>query len=665
MKHRPLFQVILVVAVLLLAAGPGDAQEIDTADSESLAPEATLGTAFTYQGQLVYNGAPVNDTCEFTFSLWDGTGSGSTQIGSDVLRTGVSVSDGLFTVLLDFGADVFNGDARWLEIEVNCGEGAATLDPRQPLTPAPYALYAPPHNTLVAADGDPVDAVYVDNDGHVGIGTTSTSEKLTVAGRVESTKNGFKFPDGTIQTTAASGSVGDIKQLVQDFVVASGESVDAGDVVQFLDGYVQKNRGEYVFNRATTSDISVVVLSSNQFVVAYQDQTNSNYGTAVIGDVSGATITYSSEYVFNAASTRTISAATLSDTRFVVAYRDYGNSSYGTAVIGEVSGNTITYGSEYVFNNAETRYISIAALSSTQFVVAYQDVGNSEYGTAVIGDVSGSTVTYGSEYVFNSADTSYISVSAFSDTNFAMAYRDGDISGYGYGTAVIGDVSGTTITYGSEYVFNSANTLMISVASLSSTQFVVAYMDQGNSNSGTAIIGEVSGTTISYGSEYVFNAAETSKISSATFSSNQFVVAFQDDGNASFGTAVIGDISGTIITYGSAHVFNNAETRYISVAALSPTQFVVAYMDVGNVNRGSAVISPQGYAIGIARESKTEGQSVPVIITGVSDVHWGLTSGEIYYSDTSGGLSATDAYQRIGLAISATELLLDIDTYGD
>ena len=195
MNRRTLFQAILVmVLMLLLAASLSQARQPDSADSDPLVVEYTLGTAFTYQGQLVYNGAPVNDTCDFTFSLWDGTATGSTQIDYDAPLTAVSVSDGLFTVSLDFGSNAFTGDARWLEIEVNCGEGAITLDPRQPLTPVPYALYAPPHNTLVAADGDPVDAVYVNSDGDVGIGTTSPIEKLTVVGRIESRAGYLRHP---------------------------------------------------------------------------------------------------------------------------------------------------------------------------------------------------------------------------------------------------------------------------------------------------------------------------------------------------------------------------------------------------------------------------------------------------------------------------------------
>jgi hypothetical protein len=43
--------------------------------------------------------------------------------------------------------------------------------------------------------------------GNVGIGTTSPASPLTVAGTVQSTSGGFKFPDGTTQTTAGVTSV--------------------------------------------------------------------------------------------------------------------------------------------------------------------------------------------------------------------------------------------------------------------------------------------------------------------------------------------------------------------------------------------------------------------------------------------------------------------------
>lgn len=65
-------------------------------------------------------------------------------MGTALTNAVTPVANGLFTVTLDFGAGVFDGNARWLEIAVRpAGGGAFTLlTPRQPLAPAPHALYA-------------------------------------------------------------------------------------------------------------------------------------------------------------------------------------------------------------------------------------------------------------------------------------------------------------------------------------------------------------------------------------------------------------------------------------------------------------------------------------------------------------------------------------------
>lgn len=110
--------------------------------------QAPLGTTVTYQGRLDEAGAPASGSHDFSFRLFDAD-VGGTQAGATLCAENVNVVDGLFTVPLDFGS-AFNGDARWLEVRVradstpgNCGSGAyTTLTPRQPLTAAPYALYA-------------------------------------------------------------------------------------------------------------------------------------------------------------------------------------------------------------------------------------------------------------------------------------------------------------------------------------------------------------------------------------------------------------------------------------------------------------------------------------------------------------------------------------------
>lgn len=113
---------------------------------------APLGTALTYQGKLTDGSPPANGNYDLRFVLYDADAGGN-QVGSILTNAAVLVSDGLFTVPLDFGGGVFTGDARWLEIGVrtNGGGNFTTLSPRQPFTPAPYALYAPNAGTAATA----------------------------------------------------------------------------------------------------------------------------------------------------------------------------------------------------------------------------------------------------------------------------------------------------------------------------------------------------------------------------------------------------------------------------------------------------------------------------------------------------------------------------------
>jgi hypothetical protein len=110
----------------------------------ALLQAAPLGTAFTYQGKLTDGGPSANGLYDLRFAIYDASGGGSPLAGP-LTNSPVTVSNGLFTVLLDFGAGVFTGDARWLEIAVrtNGGGAFATFPARQQLTPAPAALYAP------------------------------------------------------------------------------------------------------------------------------------------------------------------------------------------------------------------------------------------------------------------------------------------------------------------------------------------------------------------------------------------------------------------------------------------------------------------------------------------------------------------------------------------
>ena len=109
------------------------------------------GTAFTYQGRLLESGSPANGIYDLTFSLLD-AGTGGSQVGGTVTNSATVVSNGLFTVTLDFGAN-FPGADRWLEIGVRTNGGGAftTLASRQKITPTPYASYSANAGSAAAA----------------------------------------------------------------------------------------------------------------------------------------------------------------------------------------------------------------------------------------------------------------------------------------------------------------------------------------------------------------------------------------------------------------------------------------------------------------------------------------------------------------------------------
>lgn len=114
-------------------------------------------TSFTYQGRLTDGGTSANGNYDLQCALFDSL-SGGAQVGSTQTLNTVAVSNGVFTVSLDFGANAFNGASRFLEISARpSGSGSFTLlTPRQQITSTPYAVRS---LTSAAADSVPASGV--------------------------------------------------------------------------------------------------------------------------------------------------------------------------------------------------------------------------------------------------------------------------------------------------------------------------------------------------------------------------------------------------------------------------------------------------------------------------------------------------------------------------
>ncbi len=152
MKTRRLSSIVflfLLGALLLTTAGV-QAQNPQPFSIEGGGGPGPVGSAFSYQGLLKLGGQPYTGTCDFNFKLYDQSSVPGNQIGATETDTGVSVSKGLFTVVLNAssqfnpaGTNAFKGDMRWLEIAVRCPAGSGiytTLAPRQVLWAVPYAI---------------------------------------------------------------------------------------------------------------------------------------------------------------------------------------------------------------------------------------------------------------------------------------------------------------------------------------------------------------------------------------------------------------------------------------------------------------------------------------------------------------------------------------------
>jgi len=407
-----------------------------------------------------------------------------------------------------------------------------------------------------------------------------------------------------------------------------------------------------VFESANSSYIAATFDSnSNRVVITYRDQGNSSYGTAVVGSVSGTSISLGTPVVFESASIDQNNSVVFdsNSNKIVVAYEDAGNSKHGTAIVGTVdpSDNSISFGSAVVFESAEVNNNTVIATfdsNSNKVVISYGDAGNSNYGTSIIGTVSGTSISFGTAVVFNSGTSSQTSSTFDSNSNkVVIAYKDGGNSNNG--NAIVGTVSGTGISFGSEATFDSATINYISASfDTNSNKVLLAYSrddnPDGTNNAGFAVVGTVSGTDISFGTPVIFNDAVTTYLrdqSSFNSNLNKHIISYRDEGNSNYGTLIVATISGTSVSFGSETVYESGAGYY------GPTTFdsnanktVIAYQDGANDQYGMArILSPAG-------------------------TPEDLTIGQQYFVQTDGtlGTSADDPSVIAGTAIGTSDIIV-------
>jgi len=557
-----------------------------------------------YQGRLTDKTAkPITTSVDVTFTFYDAETGGS-QLGSGFSDTDTVTPSaaGVYSTMIgdDPGnlvpASVFTGDSVWLNVNV----GGEDLAPRKRITSVGFAIQ--------------------------------------------------------------SGGASEVKKVIRDFVVESGQSVSAGDVVGFVSGEIRKygktNLGsESVFNAAVTRYIAAAALSDTRFVVAYRDAWNLNFGTAVIGTISGLDISWGTPSVFRESPVNQIAVAALSETIFVVAYNKDASPYSGTAIVGNSSDSVISWGIPMVFNSASTNHISICALPNYRFVLAYSNNGQSNRGEIHVGIVSRMQISWYNAGVFTSDSISGTAVAGLTPDKYVVAYLKGSII-YN-ANAIIGFVSETGASFGNEQFLSSPiQNSWISVTSLSDNRFVVAYPKLGCC--GAVVVGCSTGDLYP-GREYCLNPSSSICIDQALFLDNRIIFVFNDSNNSYHGMGIVGTVSGDRVLLDPEFVFKAAECYDLTIVTLSDCRFVMVYSDSEKANHGMAIAGKtSGFLLGTAIGGGSGGQSVPVIVDGFSDGHTGLEAGRIYYAGQDGSLVMDKSAPPVGRAVSDTELLLDV-----
>lgn len=196
-----------------------------------------LGTAITYQGRLVEQGIPAEGAHDFQFVLYAQAIGGAPLLPALVLED-LDVRGGLFDAVLDFGPGAFLGERVYVEIGVRPGASAGAfelLDPRQLLTPTPYAL-RPAAGSV--GDVELEDAAVTTPklaDGAVAapklqagaVGTPALADAAVTAAKLAPDAfSGFALADGAVTTPKLADNAVTSPKLA-DGAVATAEIADA------------------------------------------------------------------------------------------------------------------------------------------------------------------------------------------------------------------------------------------------------------------------------------------------------------------------------------------------------------------------------------------------------------------------------------------------------
>ena len=393
----------------------------------AVAPAQTpLGAAFTYQGQLKQNGSPYSGSCDFIFILYNESLGGNQQ-GGILNPSAVAVSNGLFTVPLDFGV-VFTGDKRWLDIQVKCPAGSGSpvpLGPRQELTATPYAAYSyqagsassAPWNGLTGVPslqqrvtgtcpaGQSIRVIAADGNVSCQADTNSGGTVTAVTASAPLASSGGIAPNITLTSPLpmANGGTGSAAQNFVD--LSTGQAVGGAKTFSSAPSFAAAGTPFSVSNSGMVANLNADQLDGQHATSFQQHYQNIRVVAKSGGDYT--TITAALAAITNASATNPylvyVAPGVYTEQVTMKPYVDIQGSGELTTKITFTGSAFVSGGSVVEASNAELRYMAVENTGGSTYSTAIYNSSASPRLTHVTATASGGTSNYG---VFNASSSS-------------------------------------------------------------------------------------------------------------------------------------------------------------------------------------------------------------------------------------------------------------------
>lgn len=276
---------------------------------------------------------------------------------------------------------------------------------------------------------------------------------------------------------------------------------------------------------------------------------------------------------------------------FVIVWKDSANSNYGTARIGTVAGNVITFSSTtYVFNSERTNAPTVEVDPNTpgKFVIVWGYSTGSQF-KGIVGNYTGTgtsaSMTFGSVFLVANIDPpDYVALAYDKNTagRFVVMFQGPTNAGQG----VCGNIASgaTTVTMGSVVTWASQGSaphpkyVMSIYYDKTADKFITPFGDGANSNALNAIVGTISSTdTLTFGTRTTSSITNTGlmEIAGDPLRTNSSVIAYAQSGPAS---ALVATLSGTTVSFGTPAAFSAAGTYRVTAMMGSGTQDIGGLM---------------------------------------------------------------------------------------